>query len=58
MKEIDEIVRLAKAKGIVRKESNAKSVWSEPGVMHILQCESCLIKAVFTSDKTWSIITQ
>ena len=58
MKEIEEILKLAKSKGIVCKGSDAMPIWSEPGIMYIIRCELYLIKAVMSSNKTWSIIIQ
>ena len=57
MKEIEEILKLARSKDIICKGS-AKPVWSEPGIMHIIQCKVCVIKAVKSVKQGWSIIKQ
>ena len=54
--EIKEIIAEAKKLGLICK-GNFTSLWQEPGMMYILKCEACTIKAL-KNPKGWSIIKQ
>lgn len=55
--EIKEILEVAIKDNIICK-GTAKPIWSEPGIMYILKCNTCTIKAVKDKNKVWSIIKQ
>jgi|LWDU01.1.fsa_nt_gi hypothetical protein len=55
--EIEEIIKEAKKKGLVCK-GTIKPIWSEPGIMYILHCDICTIKAVKNNNNKWSLIKQ
>lgn len=54
--EIEEIIEEAKRLDIICEGIN-EPIWSEPGIMYILKCNVCTIKAVKLNNK-WSIIKQ
>lgn len=54
--EIEDILTEAKRLGLICK-GKTTPLWQEPGLMYILKCEVCTIKAL-KNPKGWSIIKQ
>tara|TARA_R110000751_G_scaffold114306_1_gene213690 strand:- start:48 stop:221 length:174 start_codon:yes stop_codon:yes gene_type:complete len=54
--EIKEILAEAKKLGLICKGTTTP-LWQEPGLMYILKCDVCTIKALKT-PRGWSIIKQ
>lgn len=54
--EIEDILTEAKRLGLNCK-GRTSPLWQEPGLMYILKCEVCTIKALKT-PRGWSIIKQ
>jgi|TARA_R110000772_G_scaffold179690_1_gene291021 hypothetical protein len=54
--EIKDILTEAKRLGLICK-GKTTPLWQEPGMMYILKCELCTIKAL-KNPKGWSIIKQ